>query len=713
MSEHIDGTSISFADIGWKLLHRHPKRDDISTIKNMRKSQQQAFIKCSDSKHIILNGPTACGKSLMGCQLIGNELRKTDYMKAIIAVPQTIIADGFLTNYTLNYVDEFGKNLKDGDSEIIIEPINWCVGHDLVNGVCDEESNANQIIEVLKSGSKKCLADRIIVCTHASLVKAFTLNPKAFKDVRIFIDEGHHVMISDGSDLIDDTSIEMFSNMMGKLVTYAVTHVKQNIRITLSTATFFRGDRLSIIPEKHKDKFTHFWYPMHDFLADCDYLKQFYYSFLMYKHDWEETINKLFEGELKKTAIYIPNVGNRYYSYGTKEKDLEHLYRGIAGVEKYEKIEHESGLTQIKRGDRWINIINLVDDSDVNLRNKRKRFISKSHTASDGKDIDVIIALNMFREGANWKWAERGVIIGTKGSLTDLTQITGRFLRDAPLKERVGIIQVLPFSVENMDAGVFKTNLDEYLKSIIGAMVIEDIISPINLKIKVDGGFGLGDSTPFSKDALVDELFILMAGDGVKYEKISKDMITEVADAYRTGVISSTVSGVKRDEAIKTVIKSVLSDYKIDKTYHNSIASFTLGKWKRKSLKIIKGVDVSNLDFETISAYEIDPLLFIPAVTSIACDITNLGEFSKKYNKAKYKTWDDWVKFIIDNKIIDYIKDSWKKKTDKEFSKYYSKWATGNVKSWKGIDLPVRPDDIPKNPKSVYDTYGVYFKEKA
>ena len=50
----------------------------------------------------------------------------------------------------------------------------------------------------------------------------------------------------------------------------------------------------------------------------------------------------------------------------------------------------------------------------------------------------------MFKEGANWIWAERAIIIGERNSLTDIVQMSGRTFRDAEGKEHVEIIQLLP-----------------------------------------------------------------------------------------------------------------------------------------------------------------------------------------------------------------------------------------------------------------------------
>ena len=67
--------------------------------------------------------------------------------------------------------------------------------------------------------------------------------------------------------------------------------------------------------------------------------------------------------------------------------------------------------------------VNLVDET---MRPQKIEAIIAANAAPDGSRVDVIIALGMFKEGANWRWADREVIIGSRSSLTEVVQMVGQ-----------------------------------------------------------------------------------------------------------------------------------------------------------------------------------------------------------------------------------------------------------------------------------------------
>ena len=98
--------------------------------------------------------------------------------------------------------------------------------------------------------------------------------------------------------------------------------------------------------------------------------------------------------------------------------------------------------------------------------------------------LDAIIALGMFKEGANWIWAERAIIIGERNSLTDIVQMSGRTFRDAEGKEHVEIIQLLPNNLRTaVDEEGFREGLNNFLKAIFASLLFENVITPIKLKL--------------------------------------------------------------------------------------------------------------------------------------------------------------------------------------------------------------------------------------
>jgi signal peptidase I len=96
---------------------------------------------------------------------------------------------------------------------------------------------------------------------------------------------------------------------------------------------------------------------------------------------------------------------------------------------------------------------------------------------------DAVIALGMFKEGANWIWADRSMIVGIRESLVEIMQIIGRLFRDAVGKTHVEVIQLLPFALDQTHDD-FKDNLNNYMKAIFASLILENILHPVQIKFK-------------------------------------------------------------------------------------------------------------------------------------------------------------------------------------------------------------------------------------
>lgn len=64
----------------------------------MREWQEECFSSLKDAHHWIINAPMASGKSFEICCMIASQLMENESLRAIIAVPQTIIAESFRNN---------------------------------------------------------------------------------------------------------------------------------------------------------------------------------------------------------------------------------------------------------------------------------------------------------------------------------------------------------------------------------------------------------------------------------------------------------------------------------------------------------------------------------------------------------------------------------------------------------------------------------------
>lgn len=598
----------------WEPLGQIPKVYADRTFK-MRSMQAEAYAALADKRHVIINAPTASGKTLAICWILAKRLIESPQRKAIIAVPQTIIASGFRGYFNLSFTGE-------GDEKIdSLSPARWSPAHYLC---CDtKESNISQLLSFLsREGNKSDFNDRVIICSHASLIDAFQQRPDLFKCADICIDEAHHVkytVLDDEEEAEfdeDHTAIE-FCNRMGELVSHSLKSA--DVSLILSTATLFRGDRLEIVPREKMSEFERFHYPMDAYLRDCHWLESFSYDFAMYEDRWGERMAEIFKESIGRTIVYLPSVGSKYYSYGSKEKDLKQVYRAIAGGKPKVK-EEKSGLTLIKRGDKWVKVVNLVDDTPA-LREKRKELIIAAHDG-DGSDIDIVVALNMFREGANWKWADREIIIGSKGSLTDMNQILGRLFRDAKDKKHVHAIQLLPFSFDQLNKDKFRDHLNEYSKTIFATMLFEDAIAPVDLQLPVrrDARTGRSVAVDHLRDQVGDENTIFQIWEEIRDEAIR---------AHDNKVVDFGKNDAASRKAFADIASEVLTEHGVTE-FHPEIAEAIRRRWIREAIKKVGGVDLSGVDFDVV---QINPLQHFLTYSSAMCGLDTFGKFRAAFER--------------------------------------------------------------------------------
>jgi hypothetical protein len=79
-------------------------------------TQPQAFKALKDKQHVILNAPTGWGKSVVIAFLVACKLLRNPQLRCIIAVPQTVIARGFVKDWKLRVAGKL---------------VDWVVQHNL------------------------------------------------------------------------------------------------------------------------------------------------------------------------------------------------------------------------------------------------------------------------------------------------------------------------------------------------------------------------------------------------------------------------------------------------------------------------------------------------------------------------------------------------------------------------------------------------------
>lgn len=452
-------------DAKWSTTTKTP--DFTATKTKLFGSQPAAYKALRDARHVILNAPTGWGKSVVIAMLILYKLIRDPKLRCIITVPQTVIANGFLRNWILR---------------VSGNTIDWAVAHNLCDG--SETHKARGLCRFLR-GPNRGLPQRILICTHATLAKAFKKRRNLFTNVLVWIDEAHHVMNAQVRDR--KTTV---SNMIGKLVKHCLKGT--NTHVGLATATFMRGDMRHIVPDALESCFTRHDVPYDVYFETMRPVEHFTFDVICGHH--LDAIARIFKKHAP-TIIYLAKRNSRYAT-GCKYKEVDQIIKQLA---KGGKVKREG--TLILAG--GLKILDLVTEAG---RGKRKAHLDEIKAR---EDLDVILALDMCKEGFDWVWAERSIIVGERHSIPEMIQMIGRLFRRAKGKRTAEVYQVMPAVVE--DSKKFKDQRNDILTVIFSAMLLEDVFLPVECTgTKKRGGLRLASVVPdtdawqaLCRDALV------------------------------------------------------------------------------------------------------------------------------------------------------------------------------------------------------------------
>jgi hypothetical protein len=422
------------------------------TNKNCYEWQGRCLDGNKDERFFTVNAPTGSGKSTLILFDSEYKLNTNQFDKILIAAPQSIIAAGCAKTDILR---------PDGKRCNLQPTLNLCDGKLL-------GSTVSQVIAWLRdkhttNNGKVCLT------THATLVLVYN-KLKADNELYLFnrvftwIDEAHH--IKNGSYLINGVTYTN-ANQIGAFVGEVLAEKKiKKAGLGIVTATMFRGDGQTILTAEQKKKFTSFVLPFDEWFGQMKTLKTFdVHVVVAGEFDYIQTIEKIIASGKHKDIIHIPSV------------------LSLAGI-PIDKYVAAKRIDKLLRKHGYNKIMDLVDDAPA-LRRKNKATLF----AKDLSDLDAIIALGMFKEGADWDEADRGIIVGQRGSVVEMLQLFGRVLRDK--KEHADIYIVLPYSLnQKLTPEQRQTNVKAYVKQIMFLYYLENIYNPIKLgpkKVKKGG----------------------------------------------------------------------------------------------------------------------------------------------------------------------------------------------------------------------------------
>lgn len=563
--------------------------------------QHTCFNRVKDQPYWIVNAPMAAGKTLLICALAYTKLVKNKKLRVVISVPQTVIADGFVSD---KFELPAGKR------------VDWHVSarNDLCNDNRDPVANSTieHTLRWLRRPASLEVEDRVLLCAHATLAEAFSRDPSVFKDLLVIIDEAHHATCVEEQDL-------RLQNKTGAIIGHAL---EGHIELGLTTATFFRSDTADIVPAKHLSRFYLYRLSFPEFLENIRPFERFSYDFMLYEVTWLDALNRLFDERIGKTIVYVPPV-NSSASVGGKQCDVNLVLQAIAGCQNPIIRDADQPVMRVKRGKRWIKVVNLVDES---FRGAKKEAIFRAQRSGKADAIDVIVTLKMFREGANWEWADRAVIIGPRNSIVDLLQTIGRLLRRprAGAKPHAQVVHLLSKGLDDQDEEAkrqeTRIKLNDFLKAVFASLLLEQVFMPPARCLAVPREGKIAAERQ-QKPTLV-ELLDSVCEPEVLIAKILNDLL-EWQQRY----------GAKDIKALKSAFDTITKDALVPRGLGHSVDDVVELIWsactKRSSL--MRGTSAKVLDIDLVDE---TPLDFMLAYTSGMYGIKDLRDLRTRLYDA-------------------------------------------------------------------------------
>jgi len=562
----------------------------MTTPWRLRPDQLKAYQAINGRLWAILNMPTGWGKSFTLCCLGANDLFKNG-RKLIIAVPQRTIAKGF--------VKEMQIKLPGG------QMVNWGIPRNL----CDTTAaKVAQLVDFIKYPLAKRPHDRVVLCTHLSLAYAFQkLDDEeadtSFLDTTIFIDEAHHIQASGEA-----------CNLLGRAIDTILDQNCPTTRVLLATAYFFRGDRLPIVHDNHLSRFFRYHIPLDQYWKSLNHLKEYRYDFVAYKGTMYKEFDTVLSASRAPTIVYCPPEG---HSVLVGKPKAQFVKRIAATCRKHYGADLWQPGCKSSRPQQYV-----VDLVSTEHRSEKIKFI-----ADNGPAVAAILAVGMFREGADWVEAARVIDLVPTGSDQDRNQRFGRLIRDCPGKRRIEYLSFFPYVLEE-EEDKRRRELSKLFAHFHASLVLENAMRPIKVpmtrKSEADDDEGRQHG---------ERLDLLGKLDAATQESVLKTSIEELLKLQ----VQKSQEGlsVRADEAKDTIVR-VLREHGINE-HLDATAKQVVLVMRRKSNVSINAEELVKGGFDKVWKADIfDGLI---AYSAGFGGPTTLGEIRKVIGNVFEQMW--------------------------------------------------------------------------
>lgn len=431
------------------------------TVENILAWQQKAMSVGRPAQYFLIQSPGGAGKSLLQVMLAQADIEDTSN-KQLILVPKNHIHYGFFDDNAIEFT-------LPGQAT----PSHWQVK----SNFCELSPTDSKV-----TGLKKfLLADRAelaargelaAIATHNAMVLAWKQlsdaeKQTALQNISFRIDEAHHL-----SHVFDDNDLSMFEDKhkgkilgdgtgLGRFVQEVLSKNNPSAKVHLATATFFRGDRRTILSESFRKQFVEYSLPWDEHFESLG-IKHLEFDYFTYENDPVDSVLTLVRSEpTQNHLIIIPPMGIRFRTAETLPRLIE-------------------GLGQIVPPDAVLDLVTReTQDGNKAILN---RYPEK---------FRAVVACRLFDEGTDWVPCNRmHNTDACEGSLTLAVQRIFRPLRQHPDKDSVQIVSYLPRFSTEMKEEEKRQALSNRFNAYLAALITQGEFRPTLVKLKWDSSEG-------------------------------------------------------------------------------------------------------------------------------------------------------------------------------------------------------------------------------
>lgn len=428
-----------------------------SDVRRPWRWQKEAIDNLKDSVCRLLTAPTGCGKSTVVQSLGIHDLARG--MKVIVTVPQLSIGRG----YERETIEVDGQRRE------------WNPA------VRVETAEVRRIVRFLLEPPAASESARTLVCTQLALVMASEHPDVAavadpWKDVSLFVDEAHHSLAL-GEVVGRGGRRRSLQNSLGTIVNHYLQ--AGSGPLTLITATWMRTDDGAIVPAIALETFARYHRGFDQHMKDMRHIRTLEIRFVVgVATDCLETLFKERHPSEMKTVVWHPAPGSDVLTRQGGKRGALAKYRKVTGWRRRPRdpwdIHEFDGKT--------FTALELIDDGRQRNESMNKLLAgvhAQKQAARERRDVgpelhwtpDVVWALNMLKEGADYPALARGILMAPRGAMIDTLQMLGRLLRDFPGKERVEFDIILP--VDGPATTPTAEQVSSYLRYMMATLLIE------------------------------------------------------------------------------------------------------------------------------------------------------------------------------------------------------------------------------------------------